>query len=283
MQNLRRSYILCARALVLLLLIIAVQSLIDIWSYPFKSEPGELVGASETAKVFIASIHWNNEAILRSHWIDAIAKLTESFGAANVFVSVYGSGSWDWTKDALRLLDQMLDTSNVSLSIALDDTTHRDELARSPGETRWISTSQGKQELRRIPYLARLRNLVLKPLEALAQQGRYFDRILFLNDVVFTVQNVKRLLNIREGNYAAACALDFAKSPNFYDILALRDLDGHDALVQTWPFFRSRGSRRALKANQPTPVQSCWNGIGTPYFISVLNETNDFQLLCMDT
>jgi hypothetical protein len=33
--------------------------------------------------------------------------------------------------------------------------------------------------------------------------------------------------------------------------------------MQSWPYFRSRASRNALKASEPVPVASCWNGIGT--------------------
>lgn len=32
--------------------------------------------------------------------------------------------------------------------------------------------------------------------------------------------------------------------------------------MQSWPYFRSRASRDALKASEPVPVTSCWNGIG---------------------
>ena len=73
--------------------------------------------------------------------------------------------------------------------------------------------------------------------------------------------DVRRLLNTRNGDYAAACSLDFAKPPKFYDTFALRDSSGHDQLMQTWPYFRSSKSRNALKANKPVPVKSCWNGI----------------------
>jgi hypothetical protein len=75
-------------------------------------------------------------------------------------------------------------------------------------------------------------------------------------------QDVQRLLDTRGGDYAAACSLDFSKPPAFYDTFALRDSDDHAALMQSWPYFRSRASRDALKASEPVPVTSCWNGIG---------------------
>lgn len=141
----------------------------------------------QNQKIFISTTHWNNEAILRSHWNKAVEALVTSLGPDNVYVSIFESGSWDNTKDALRLLDQNLGVLGVERTIILNDTTHADEIAKPPASSGWIDTPRGKKELRRIPYLSALRNLSLKPLEELAERGLRFDKILFLNDVVFTV------------------------------------------------------------------------------------------------
>lgn len=138
-------------------------------------------------KIYIASIHWNNEAILREHWVSAVVDLAKHFGPDNVFVSVQESGSWDGSKDALRDLDAQLDRVGVRRKVILDETTHKDEMSRAPSAAGWIQTPRGRMELRRVPYLSRLRNLVLEPLEELARQGEYFDKVLWLNDVVFNV------------------------------------------------------------------------------------------------
>ena len=140
-------------------------------------------------KVYIASIHWNNERILRSHWNDAVVGLVKYFGPENVYVSVHESGSWDDSKGALRLLDNLLQELRVNRTITLDPTTHLDEIQKPPADAGWIDTSRGRKELRRIPYLSKLRNLSLEPLGRLAEEGVKFDKILFLNDVVFTVQS----------------------------------------------------------------------------------------------
>jgi hypothetical protein len=140
--------------------------------------------------IFIASIHWNNEKILRSHWNKAVLKLVEYFGPQNVYVSILESGSWDKTKDALRELEGELAELNVPRTIVLEDTTHEEELRRVPhnNETGWITTSRDGKELRRIPYLARLRNRVMAEMsKAEESSGRSFDKVLWLNDVVFTV------------------------------------------------------------------------------------------------
>jgi hypothetical protein len=170
-------------------ILILAQSIVD---YRRSRAPIAVAETRNTAanqeKVFIASIHWNNEEILRSHWVPALLELVSHLGEKNVYVSVQESGSWDDSKGALRELDEALGKAGVRRRIILDDTTHADEIGKTPAESGWIQTSRSAtKELRRVPYLAKLRNLVLEPLEELAGKGERFDRVLFVNDVVFTV------------------------------------------------------------------------------------------------
>jgi hypothetical protein len=149
-------------------------------------------------RVFIASTHWNNEAVIRSHWNAAIIDLIHEIGVNNVYVSIYESGSWDNSKGALRELDIVLEDLSASKTVVLDKTTHIDEIEKPPAASGWIDTARGKKELRRIPYLSKLRNHSLQPLYDLEASGRKFDKILFLNDVVFDVgppQPFKLLMN----------------------------------------------------------------------------------------
>jgi hypothetical protein len=139
-------------------------------------------------RIYIAAIHWNNGPILKSHWNNAVISLVDTFGPENIFVSVYESGSWDDSKNALRQLEQALERRGVPHRVELSETTHRDEIVtqqwHGPG---WIDTPRGLKELRRIPYLARLRNKTLQDLVELSNNGTNFDKVLFLNDVIFTV------------------------------------------------------------------------------------------------
>ncbi|PGH16584.1 hypothetical protein AJ79_01690 [Helicocarpus griseus UAMH5409] len=225
------------------------------------TQPTDTTLIPEIKSVYVASTHWNNEAILRSHWNNAVVELAKKFGKDNIYVSVYESGSWDNSKDALRDLDRQLDELGVQRTIVLDPTTHEDEIRKPRAKDGWIDTPRGRRELRRIPYLANLRNKSLEPLERLVAQGKTFDRIIFLNDVIFSMADIISLLNTRSGNYAAACSLDFSKPGLFYDTFALRDSRGSGAFSQKYPYFSSRRSRNALLASDPIPVQSCWNGI----------------------
>ncbi|KAI5368423.1 hypothetical protein J4E82_010787 [Alternaria postmessia] len=218
--------------------------------------------AQRSERVYIASIHWNSEQILRSHWNDAVIALADALGRENVFIAIYESGSWDDSKDALRELDAVLAALDIRRNITLSETTHLDEISVTEKGSGWIDTPRGRRELRRIPYLSRLRNWILLPLQELARQGEQFDKVLFLNDVVFDTDDVFRLLNTNDGDFAAACSLDFSRPPQFYDTFALRDAEGHEPLMQTWPYFRAKESREAMLRNDPVPVTSCWNGIG---------------------
>ncbi|KAI1959832.1 hypothetical protein LOZ58_004197 [Ophidiomyces ophidiicola] len=256
------------RAALLSLAVFFIIDLLRITSYgrPSVPEPrSTLKKPIPQPRVFIASIHWNNEAILRAHWNNALLDLVRHLGPENVFVSILESGSWDGSKDALRGLDAELETLGVQRKVVLDETTHADEIrhAPPPGVPGWIWTSRGKRELRRIPYLSRLRNRVMEDLSFLQSQRdhRRFDKVLWLNDVIFTTNDVLNLLNTRSGEYAAACSLDFSKPPHYYDTFALRDASGAKAITSTWPYFLSSKSRRALISNTPVPVKSCWNGI----------------------
>ncbi|KAF5021831.1 hypothetical protein F66182_6124 [Fusarium sp. NRRL 66182] len=213
-------------------------------------------------RIYIASMHFNDEYILREFWSPAVLELVKMLGPENVFVSVYESGSWDNTKFELNVLDQELDKLGVPHRVDLSDVMHKDEIESADKGGGWIDTPGGTREKRRIPFLADLRNKTLRDLLELHKKGEHFDKVLFLNDVVFTTDDVLKLLSTNGGEYAAACSLDFSNPPEYYDTFALRDMDGQSHAMHRWPYFRSSGSRNALVNHlDAVPVKSCWNGI----------------------
>jgi len=147
----------------------------------------KLMTPPPSLRLYVASLHYNNEALLRNYWNDAIIELSKTLGHANVFVAAYESGSSDNTRPALLELDARLAELRIPRSIVLSNKTHADEIADASAHKGWVDSRQGIRELRRIPYLARLRNLSLKPLHEMAEEGITFDKVLFLNDVVFQV------------------------------------------------------------------------------------------------
>lgn len=128
--------------------------------------------SSSRERIFIAGMHWNNELIIRSHWSAAVLDLVKHFGPENVYISIVEGGSFDDTKGALRDLDLELEKLGVERSIELHQTTHQEEINRIPklNEEGWAWTSRGKKELRRIPYLAGIRNQVMDKVRQLAER-----------------------------------------------------------------------------------------------------------------
>ncbi|RKL18310.1 hypothetical protein BFJ68_g4013 [Fusarium oxysporum] len=192
-------------------------------------------------RIYIASMHFNNERVIRDHWGPAVIELAKLFGRENVFVSVYESGSWDKTKRELHHMDQELERLGVPHRVEMSDVTHKDEIENPNKGEGWIDTPRGKH---------------------LSKKGEHFDKVLFLNDVVFTTDDVLKLLGTNGGDYAAACSLDFSKPSQYYDTFALRDTNGQAHAMPTWPYFKGSVSRNALVNHlDAVPVASCWNGI----------------------
>ena len=147
--------------------------------------------------VFVVSVHRNTEEIQRAAWNDAVLGLIDHLGADNVHFSAVESGSQDDTKGALTELKAELDRRGVPNTVSLGMTVWEqlDEIETrpppgAPREPGWIwNKAESQYELRRIPYLSRVRNQAMAPLKQLeAAEGRYFDRVLWLNDVVFDVR-----------------------------------------------------------------------------------------------
>ena len=69
------------------------------------------------------------------------------------------------------------------------------------------------------------------------------------------------LLNTRDGDYAAACGMDYKEPPLYYDTFALRDDLGLKTASLHWPWFQSRAARESALRGEPVRVASCWNGV----------------------
>ncbi|EXJ68693.1 uncharacterized protein A1O5_08487 [Cladophialophora psammophila CBS 110553] len=245
------------------------------------TSPSVLPTPVQNQKIFIVAQFWTNARVISERWGQALLDLVGVLGKENIYVSIYESGSLDNTKDVLKMLDDVLEQNNIPHQTILDPTTHADEINAGPlddqGNPRqgWIQTTsvgtQWGKEMRRIPYLARLRNTSLNPLFRLRDEhGQRFDKILFLNDVVFRPQDVLTLLATNQGSFSAACALDFHLPPAYYDTFALRDSERLGTIQTFFPYFRSQESRESMLKGLPTKVTSCWNGMivmdSTPFY-----------------
>ncbi|KAK8050356.1 polysaccharide export protein [Apiospora phragmitis] len=224
-------------------------------------KPRAAVHQSANNSVFLVSVHRNTEKIQREAWNEAVLGLVDYLGAPNVHFSAEG-------------LDARGVTNDISLGMTvweqLDEIDARPD-PTAPREPGWIWNAPEDQfELRRIPYLSRVRNQAMAPLKQLEEQGRRFDKVLWLNDVVFDTQDIVTLFETRDGDYAAVCSMDFKAPPLYYDTFALRDDMGLKTGSLYWPWFQSPVSKDAALHNEPIPVVSCWNGIvvfdSAPYY-----------------
>lgn len=145
----------------------------------------------------------NCAPLLSAHWIPSLIGLIDKLGPENVFVSILENGSVDNTRAALQELESMLTERNVPYTFRYEE-SFRDGvkfqadglLQRLLGEEgtndNWIMTDGGWFP-RRISYLAQLRNLVLEPLRKSKQT---FDKVLFINDVIFSVLPFAGVINL---------------------------------------------------------------------------------------
>ncbi|KAL8966892.1 MAG: hypothetical protein Q9197_005735 [Variospora fuerteventurae] len=173
--------------------VVIVPILDFLWSYqsayPLVHSTASAQHVKNTRSVFIASSVWNSGSLLQDHWIPSLLQVAGDLKAANisVFISIYENGSWDSTKSVLKQLKQTLEGKGIPHEIVIDDISHNEIIGKNASSAGWLSTAHGK-EMRRIPYLATVRNEALKPLGSLTGSGTSFDKLVFINDVVFQVR-----------------------------------------------------------------------------------------------
>ena len=116
-------------------------------------------------------------------------------------MSILENGSVDETRELLMDLQANLTGRGVPLTFRFEDdfrdgvTFQKDGLltrllGREGTGDNWIRTDKGWFP-RRISYLAELRNMVLEPLQ---NSSRHFDKVLFINDVIFSVLRLKTVV-----------------------------------------------------------------------------------------
>ena len=146
-------------------------------------------------RVFIAAMLANCAPLLSNYWIPSLLELIDKLGRDNVHVSILENGSLDETRTLLKDLERNLTQRRVPYTLRFEDQFRdgvefqkdgvlRRLLGKEGTGDNWIMTDKGWYP-RRISYLAQLRNMVLDPLN---YSSRKFDRVLFINDVIFAVR-----------------------------------------------------------------------------------------------
>lgn len=217
-------------------------------------------GNSDGQKIFIAaSLYDLGGDLLGGSWGQSVLQLIDILGNQNVFLSIYENNSGPDARIAQVKFEQSVQCKH---SIVFDKDFTVDD---APS----IELPDGTERVKRISYLAELRNKALLPLED--KSSIRYDKILFLNDVIFDPIEATQLLfstNLDDNghtSYRAACALDFINPFKFYDTYATRDAEGYSMGVPFFPWFSTAGNgisrKDVLSGKDAVRVKSCWGGM----------------------
>ena len=217
-------------------------------------------GNLNNEKVFIAaSIYDRDGRLAGGAWGRAILDLIDILGNDNVYLSIYENDGGDEARIALKRFETGVQCQH---SLIFEDHLPLDNLPH-------VTLPNGSKRVKRIAYLAEARNRALRPLAA--RSLKKYDKLLFLNDVVFDPIDAAQLLFSTHSNkqgradYHAACAVDFINPFKFYDTFATRDIEGFSMGVPFFPWFSSAGKamtrQDVLEGKDAVRVKSCWGGM----------------------
>lgn len=209
-------------------------------------------------KVFIAaSIYDKGGKLLGGRWADNVLDLIQLLGPTNTFLSIYVNDSGPEAKDALEALRHRVPCEHELVfenHLSIDSLPHIHIF--------------GQERVKRIEYLAEVRNRALNPLAA---TDTIYDKLLYLNDVMFHPVEAAQLLfsthTVADGvaDYRAACAVDFINPFKFYDTFATRDAEGYSMGLPFYPWFAAGGDETShndvLEGRDAVRVRSCWGGM----------------------
>ncbi|RYN16909.1 hypothetical protein AA0115_g12084 [Alternaria tenuissima] len=209
-------------------------------------------------KIFIAASLAETKGDLTSGaWGREVLELVELLGQENVHLSIYEDNPDPVTKQSLISFREQVKCNSTIVSEDLD-------LATLPH----ITLPNGDKRLKRIAFLAEVRNRALAPID---KHGVKFDKVLYLNDVNFDPVEAAQLLfatnidSTGRADYAAACAVDHIMPFKFYDRFATRDFDGMITGLPFFPWFTSAGTGTSradvLAGKDAVRVRSCWGGM----------------------
>jgi Cryptococcal mannosyltransferase 1 len=221
------------------------------------SQPGR--GNPRHEKIFIAaSVRDRHGRLAKGVWAEKILELVELLGPDNVFLSIYENDAGAVGQAALQELDGRLAFPHL---LEFEEHLPVDVVPT-------VRIPDGTHRVKRIAYLAEVRNRALRPLGT--SEVRY-DKLLYLNDVVFNPIDVLHLLfstrmaETGQTEYRAACAVDFINPFKFYDNFATRDSEGYSMGIPFFPWFTASGEAQSLQdvldGKDAVRVRSCWGGM----------------------
>ncbi|ORX93222.1 cryptococcal mannosyltransferase 1-domain-containing protein [Clohesyomyces aquaticus] len=225
-------------------------------------------GNSQHEKIFIA-VNIINEDLIRGSWGNNLMELVRLLGPQNVFVSIYENDAGKGTAAALEELSQKLACNKSIVS--------GDHISLSEFPT--VTLPSGEKRVKRLNYLAEVRNRATLPLQSgpivdqweathptFRRAEARFDKVLFLNDVYFSpIEALQLLFSTNRGQYSAACAIDFVAKVMFYDTFVVHDMEGYGMGLMFYPWFPVIGEQQSrndvLALKDTVRVRSCWGGM----------------------
>ncbi|OLY84386.1 Alpha-1,3-mannosyltransferase CMT1 [Smittium mucronatum] len=199
-------------------------------------------------KYFFSMNLYNNEEVL-PYLIQELLLLFKFLGGENVFLSIYENGSRDKTKSILKKIIKDLKKFDIKHSVVMENHSRPDEFHR-------------------IEYLAKIRNRALDPLVSEKNNGRVYDKIIFMNDIFFCRNDILELIyqsDLQESDFT--CPLDFHSAPDsdppleFRDSWVARDIEGRKFNGNLGAVSDHAETLLRNQQNLPFQVQCSWNGV----------------------
>jgi alpha-1,3-mannosyltransferase len=256
----------------------------DAWMEKMKKRYGKTMNGK---RLYFAMNFCNNEAILPEFigQFERLLRLLHSFQEVSLmqslwshqrqlyFVSIYESGSNDQTQAWLEFFDQRLHMIFPSVG---RDIRWNGELVRKPSD-------------HRIEFLASVRNEAMRTLYN-TMTSSTFDRIVFMNDVIYCAEDVLELLLHSFVNDAhMTCGMDYQMNGGvaFYDDWVMRDRTGKylSVLPLNSHFTSDVEMNTRMEADMAVQVQCCWNGmavLSTAPFIDGIRFRREVSVILED-
>ncbi|EPS38885.1 hypothetical protein H072_7364 [Dactylellina haptotyla CBS 200.50] len=245
--------------------------LTPIFNPSYSKRPAHFSGRNVRNETVFIAANIIDEGLIRGAWGRSVRGLVELIGPENVFLSIYENDSGPGVKSALKEFAADINCRSAVVSGHID---------KSKLPTVQILPHDAR--VKRIRYLADVRNNAIEPITnfellhsttaPFSTPLTKFDKLLFLNDIVFSPRDAADLLfstNMQADGrtrYNAACAMDFIDPIKFYDRLALRDNEYFESGLPIYPWFVRTGQRAeswhdVVNQKDAVRVKSCWGGM----------------------
>ena len=238
-----------------------------LWIYFNEKENILPISTSKNTKFYITACVLNMEPIIVDYILE-MKKLIEYLGENNIIVSIVENGdSDDKTRDYLLQFKKYLNSKNIPNKFVL---THETEDPRDNA-----NITRKMRKYLRIKYLATLRNRCFDFLYQIPNLDFENLKVINFNDIVFSYEDVIKLLATNNEDYDVVCAMDYYF--NFYDNWVSIDLDG-DRLLEDFPYFINKEAQDQYINHKPIRIFSCWNGIVSFNASALKNKNLEFRV-----